>query len=74
MNKKAIILLPLFFSLFMYTFILNRYAINIPLWDDYDTVLNFLNTYAASTSLKDKVLILFHQHNEHIIVISHCKS
>ena len=45
-----------------------RYDVNMPNWDDYDSVLNWLVTFSRPASFMDKVDLLFRQHNEHRIV------
>jgi hypothetical protein len=49
----------------LYIFI---YAVNIPFQDDYLAVLNFMNTFTQIHSLREKIILLFSQHNEHRIV------
>lgn len=45
------------------------YAVNIPLMDDYDAVLGFLNDFKKSGTAH-RVVLLFSQHNEHRILSS----
>lgn len=50
-------------------YIFNKYAINIPHWDDYavrNSLISFLNT----DSFTEKIKILFAQHNEHRIFLT----
>jgi hypothetical protein len=44
------------------------YAVNIPYWDDYDGVLDFMIRFVQSQGLAEKIVLLFSQHNEHRIV------
>jgi hypothetical protein len=44
-------------------------AVNVPLVDDFDSVLNALNNYTEATSLSDKLSIIVAQHNEHRVGI-----
>lgn len=53
-------LLPLYFLFSS----INTYSLNLPIQDDYDAILGFLNTW---TSSNDKLPLMFIQHNEHII-------
>lgn len=43
-------------------------SVNIPLWDDYDSVLNFLNEWITA-SADERFRLFFSQHNEHRISI-----
>jgi hypothetical protein len=45
-----------------------RYDVNMPNWDDYDSVLNWLVTFSQPGSFMNKLELLFRQHNEHRIV------
>jgi hypothetical protein len=45
------------------------FAVNAPYWDDYDSILNFANNFTG-TGLKDKVNLIFSQHNEHRIAFT----
>jgi hypothetical protein len=47
-----------------------RYAVNLPVWDDFDSVLYFLNRYVDAVDWRDKFHLIFEQHNEHRIVIN----
>jgi len=42
---------------------------DIPYWDDYDAVLNFLIEFKSKTTSYEKLTLIFSQHNEHRIVI-----
>lgn len=45
-----------------------RYTVNMPYWDDYDSVLNWLWDFLHSTSFSKRLSLLLRQHNEHRIV------
>ncbi|MEK6759888.1 MAG: hypothetical protein AABY51_08950 [Deltaproteobacteria bacterium] len=45
-------------------------ALNIPIGDDFDTILGFLNRFLSAGGLIDKAGLLFEQHNEHRLVFS----
>jgi hypothetical protein len=70
MNKKAVASLIVTFALiFVYYQLWNRYAINIPKWDDHAlkaTVLNF----EKADSFGAKVYEIYRQHNEHRIALT----
>lgn len=50
--------------------VVSSVALNIPIGDDFDTVLGFLNRFLSAGGLIDKAGIVFEQHNEHRLVFS----
>ncbi|MBN1494614.1 hypothetical protein JW911_02655 [Candidatus Peregrinibacteria bacterium] len=42
-----------------------KYGLNIPFWDDFDTVFSFLIKYLNTNSLFEKLALVFAQHTEH---------
>ncbi len=70
MNKRAVASLIVTFALiFVYYQLWNRYAINIPKWDDHAlkaTVFNF----EKADSFWGKVYEIYRQHNEHRIALT----
>ncbi len=64
--KYAIISL----TIFIYLVYIYKYAINLPRWDDYDTILDFLVNYHKA-NFSDKISLLFTQQNEHRLFSSH---
>ncbi len=52
----------------VYFYIVFRYSLNIPIADDYDAALDFLNKFIQVQTLTEKITLLFSQHNEHRIV------
>jgi len=68
---KAILILTLAPAA-AYAYTVFHYALNIPHWDDYDAVLDFMNHFKTSTSLSSKILLLFSQQNEHRILFTKC--
>jgi hypothetical protein len=56
------------FPFILYAIYIKRYTLNVPIWDDYDLILNFINNFVQSPSLKYRFLQLFLQHNEHRMV------
>lgn len=57
------------FPVFTYWFILNKYAVNLPHWDDY-AVQSSIEKFTNSDSFLQKIQILFAQHNEHRIFLT----
>ncbi len=64
-SRYAVIALPIVIFL---SFV-QQHAINMPFWDDYDAILDFLIQYKRA-GLADKMKLLFAQHNEHRIFMS----
>ena len=50
-----------FFSVFF------RYTLNIPINDDYNAILDFINKCIETNSISEKIKLIFSQHNEHRI-------
>ena len=48
----------------VYIGVVLSFSSNYPYWDDYGSILDYLN-YFSESSIKDKILSLFWQHNEH---------
>lgn len=59
-------LLPII-PLVPYWWLVITYASDFPIWDDYDAVLRFLNSYIQAP-VGDKLTLIFEQHNEHRIL------
>lgn len=57
------------FPVFIYWFVLNKYALNLPHWDDY-AVQNSIEKINNSDSFTEKLQLLFAQHNEHRIFLT----
>jgi len=51
-----------------YSHFLIKHAVNAPYWDDYDSLLKFLNLYTEAKTAGDKLGLILSQHNEHRIV------
>lgn len=47
---------------------LYKYSYNFPFFDDFDSILQFINNFIASTSIREKIRLLFEQHSEHRLV------
>jgi hypothetical protein len=67
--KAAIWIVVACLPIYLFYLSIFTFAVNVPYWDDYDAILNFTNNFFGS-SLKDKVTLLFSQHNEHRIVFT----
>ncbi|MBX2904727.1 MAG: hypothetical protein KF744_01725 [Taibaiella sp.] len=48
---------------------MSKYALNYPVADDFNAIVQFLNEYRCS-DLQHKTILLFSQHNEHRILLS----
>ena len=53
---------------FVYVWVFLKYTVNMPFWDDYDSVLGWLCRFLYSSNSHQKIFMFFSQHNEHRIV------
>lgn len=60
----TLLVLTIAFPAFFF-FLIWQYAVNVPSWDDFDAILGYL-----STPWQERLTALFHQHNEHRIVMT----
>lgn len=68
-SRKALALCLILIPLALFGYIFQKYAINIPHWDDL-AVRNSLTDFLTTDSFFDKIRILFAQHNEHRIFLT----
>jgi len=70
MNKRSLASLLVTFALiFVYYQLWNRYAINIPKWDDHAFKATLLN-FDKADSFGGKVYEIYRQHNEHRVALT----
>ena len=69
-NLRSFFLYAGLIAIATYLFTVHKYAYNMPVGDDYDAVLGFLNRYVQSGS-QEKIWFFFSQHNEHRILLTH---
>ena len=67
---KIIFLIPIIF----YIYIVAKFLLNMPNWDDYDAILTWINFVLSKPSLAEFMTKLFAQHNEHRIVFGNLVS
>ena len=53
-----------------YFYLIYKYSINFPYFDDYYAILNFLNKWVLIPEINDRITLLFSQWNEHRIVFA----
>ena len=73
MNLKiapGVIVNAALFAFVLYILTIFRYAYNMPVGDDYDAVLAYLNKFVVGNAA-EKFHLLFTQHNEHRILLTH---
>ncbi len=44
------------------------YAVNLPIWDDFDSALLFANRFDAAVGWQERLALILEQHNEHRII------
>ena len=54
----------------IYIFSLLKFTINIPYEDDYLAILKYLNDFNETTTIQEKINLIFSQHNEHRIAFN----
>jgi hypothetical protein len=55
----------------IYGCVVYRHADNIPKWDDFPDILQFLDRWLAAKSVAEKLSVLVIQTNEHILLVNH---
>lgn len=65
---RALFLLPLAAAFLAHVWANFHYAVNMPFWDDYDAVLDFLNRLSVTHGFADRLKLFFSLHNEHRLV------
>lgn len=66
---KLVTYLTVFLPAVLYFIVLDRYALNYPVADDYNAIIQFLCEF-RNASVGQKFSLLFSQHNEHRILLS----
>lgn len=61
------------FALVIYILTIFRHAYNMPVGDDYDAILAYLNKFVISDTA-EQIRLFFIQHNEHRILLTHLAS
>ena len=61
------------FALVIYILTIFRHAYNMPVGDDYDAILAYLNKFVVADTA-EKIQLFFIQHNEHRILLTHLVS
>ena len=73
-NSKSIKLIALIGILILpiisLVFIVLKYAVNMPISDDYGSILGWLDNYIANPNYQTRLHMLFDQHGEHRIVFN----
>lgn len=71
--KNILSILFILTPVFIYYWCFQKYAVNIPHWDDF-AVRNSLAKFLQTNSFSEKISILFAQHNEHRIFVTRLAS
>jgi len=67
LNIIYLVIIPIPILIYLYN--VYTYALNIPCWDDYDAILDYLIKF-KSAPFTNRCYLLFSQHNEHRILSS----
>lgn len=65
--KKRFVFSVILGAIVLHVSLVIFYSTNVPFWDDYDAILNFLNEFKVNSD--DRLGLLLSQHNEHRIVL-----
>src|SRR4051812_9853370 len=55
--------------LLAYAWMVWKFAVDVPVLDDYDAALGFLNAFIGTSGFRAKAALILSQHNEHRIVL-----
>lgn len=58
-------------ALLIYAYIIYTHAINMPKWDDFPDILQFMDRWLLADSLAEKISVLLSHTNEHILLVNH---
>jgi hypothetical protein len=58
-------------AIFVYATILYSHAINMPKWDDFPDILQFMDRWLNANTLEEKFSVFFYHTNEHILLVNH---
>jgi hypothetical protein len=65
-KTSTLILLAL--PILLHLFIVNRWAVNVPFYDDFEWAIVFLDEYLKANSIWERISLIFSQHNQHRII------
>lgn len=54
-----------------YFHLVGENAVNVPVWDDYHTLIQFMNDFLNTETFRDKISLVFVQHIEHRLIFLH---
>lgn len=67
--KKILLYTAAAFPVLFYFFNVFHFAQNVPVTDDYESILNFMNTYYRTESFNEKIQLLFSSYNQHRLLL-----
>jgi hypothetical protein len=67
--KKILLYTVAALPVLFYFFNVFHFAQNVPVTDDYESILNFMNTYFRSESFNEKIQMLFSSYNQHRLLL-----
>lgn len=66
-KTTAIYVIAMALPVIAYFYLVFRFSVNVPYWDDFEAELGFILKYLDPGSASDRFLLLFSRHNEHRI-------
>ncbi|WP_247236840.1 hypothetical protein [Telluribacter sp. SYSU D00476] len=67
-NNKLLLGFVLTLPVLFWVYVLLRYSVNVPWFDDFEPFPDLLHKWILSDSLSEKITLLFHPNNEHRMV------
>ena len=67
--KKVLIYIAAAIPVLFYFFNVVHFAQNVPVTDDYESILNFMNTYYHTATINEKIQLLFSSYNQHRLLL-----
>jgi len=58
-------------AILFYSYIIYTHAINMPKWDDFPDILQFMDRWLEANSLAEKFSVFLYHTNEHILLVNH---
>jgi len=58
-------------AILLYSYTIYTHAINIPKWDDFPDILQFMDRWLQADSLAERFSVFLYHTNEHILLVNH---
>lgn len=58
-------------AILIYGYVIHKHAINMPKWDDFPDILQFMDRWLLANTFSEKCSLFFYHTNEHILLVNH---